>query len=98
MAIIFYGLINEMLDLSKLEAGKMELKLIEGDVINFIRYIVESFQSIAESQKKCIICYPIDFVIAKYDAEKLRQIITNLLSNALEVYSQKGDIYQLISF
>ena len=91
-------LVNEMLDLSKLEAGKMELNLVQGDVINFIRYIVESFHSIAESQgKKMHYLASVDFVFTTYDAEKIRQIITNLLSNALKFTAPKGDIYISIS-
>jgi signal transduction histidine kinase len=36
-------LVNEMLDLSKLETGKMSLQLVNGDMINFLRYIVDPF-------------------------------------------------------
>ncbi|MBL0307559.1 MAG: hypothetical protein IPQ25_16460 [Chitinophagaceae bacterium] len=46
------NLVNEMLDLSKLEDGKMTLNLVKGDIITFLRYIVESFQSLAASQQK----------------------------------------------
>jgi ligand-binding sensor domain-containing protein len=46
------NLVNQMLDLSKLETGKMELQLVRGDVIHFLRYVVESFHSLAESQQK----------------------------------------------
>ena len=92
-------LVNEMLDLSKLEAGKMELNLVEGDIINFIRYIVESFHSMAEAQdKKMHYLSNIDAAFAKYDAEKIRQIITNLLSNALKFTFKKGDIYVSVSW
>ncbi len=91
-------LVNEMLDLSKLEAGKMELNLTQGDVINFIRYIVESFHSVAESQdKKMHYLSSIDTMYAQYDQEKIRQIVSNLLSNALKFTSKKGDIYLSIS-
>jgi signal transduction histidine kinase/DNA-binding response OmpR family regulator len=91
-------LVNEMLDLSKLEAGKMELNLSQGDVINFIRYIVESFHSVAESQdKKMHYLSSLDNMYVKYDEEKIRQIISNLLSNALKFTSKKGDIYISIS-
>jgi signal transduction histidine kinase/DNA-binding response OmpR family regulator len=91
-------LVNEMLDLSKLEAGKMELNLIEGDVINFIRYIIESFHSVAESQdKKMHYLSSIDTMYVKYDEEKIRHIVSNLLSNALKFTSKKGDIYLSIS-
>ena len=37
------NLVNEMLDLSKLETGKMPLQLVNGDIINFLRYIVNLF-------------------------------------------------------
>ena len=80
------NLVNEMLDLSKLETGKMDLQLIHGDIINFLRYIVESFHSLAESQHKQMhFLSDVDSLHTKYDPEKLRQIIANLLSNA-EVY------------
>ncbi len=91
-------LINEMLDLSKLESGKMSLQLVQGDIINFLRYIVESFHSLAESQKKQLhFLSEIDSFITAYDPEKMRQIIANLLSNALKFTPQKGNIYISVS-
>jgi len=76
------NLVNEMLDLSKLEAGKMELRSEAGDVVNFIRYIVESFHSIAESKGvKLHYLASLDRYYTQYDTEKLRQILSNLLSN-----------------
>lgn len=91
-------LVNEMLDLSKLEDGKMTLHLINGDVVNFLRYIVESFQSLAAGQQKQFhFLSDTDELTVAYDAEKLRQIITNLLSNALKFTPAKGNVYVSIS-
>jgi signal transduction histidine kinase/DNA-binding response OmpR family regulator len=88
------NLVNEMLDLSKLETGKMQLQLINGDVINFLRYIVESFHSLAESQQKQVhFLTDIDAMYVAYDPEKIRQIITNLMSNALKFTPEKGNVY-----
>jgi signal transduction histidine kinase/DNA-binding response OmpR family regulator/ligand-binding sensor domain-containing protein len=88
------NLVNEMLDLSKLESGKMSLQLINGDVINFLRYIVESFHSLAESQQKQLhFLTELDALQVAYDPEKTRQIIANLLSNALKFTPEKGNIY-----
>jgi signal transduction histidine kinase/DNA-binding response OmpR family regulator len=88
------NLVNEMLDLSKLEGGKMSLQLVNGDVINFLRYIVESFHSLAESQKKQLhFLSELDSLHTSYDPEKMRQIISNLLSNALKFTPQNGNIY-----
>jgi signal transduction histidine kinase/DNA-binding response OmpR family regulator/ligand-binding sensor domain-containing protein len=92
------NLVNEMLDLSKLEDGKMTLHLVKGDVINFLRYVVESFQSLAASQQKQFhFLADADELVVAYDAEKLRQIITNLLSNALKFTPAKGNVYVSIS-
>jgi signal transduction histidine kinase/DNA-binding response OmpR family regulator/ligand-binding sensor domain-containing protein len=92
------NLVNEMLDLSKLETGKMQLQLVNGDIINFLRYVVESFHSLAESQQKQLhFLAAMDVLHMKYDPEKIRQIIANLLSNALKFTPQKGNIYISIS-
>ncbi len=92
------NLVNEMLDLSKLEDGKMTLHVINGDIITFLRYIVESFQSLAASQQKQFhFLADIDELIVAFDAEKIRQIITNLFSNALKFTPESGNIYVSIS-
>ena len=92
------NLVNEMLDLSKLEAGKMELHTETGDVVNFIRYIVESFHSFAETKGvKFHYLSSLDSYYTRFDTEKLRQILSNLFSNALKFSSDNGDVYISIS-
>ncbi len=88
------NLVNEMLDLSKLETGKMQLQLAKADIINFLRYIVESFHSLAESQQKQVhFLSEIDSLYVEFDQEKIRQIVSNLLSNALKFTPERGNIY-----
>lgn len=88
------NLVNQLLDLSKLETGKMQLQLSQGDVIQFLRYVVESFHSLAESQQKQLhFLTEIDTLYIEHDREKLRQIISNLLSNAIKFTPEKGNIY-----
>lgn len=88
------NLVNQMLDLAKLESGKMTIQLIKGDFISFLRYIVESFQSLAVSQQKQFHFLPErDELIVAFDPEKIRQIITNLLSNALKFTPPGGNVY-----
>lgn len=87
-------LINELLDLSKLETGKMQLQITEGDFIQFIKYVVESYQKLAEAEQKQLHFFTdIDSLHINYDEEKVRQILSNLLSNALKFTPEKGNIY-----
>jgi signal transduction histidine kinase/DNA-binding response OmpR family regulator/ligand-binding sensor domain-containing protein len=88
------NLVNQMLDLSKLETGKMSLQLSQGNIIQFLRYVVESFHSLAESQQKYLHFHTdLDALSVEYDEDKVKQIISNLLSNAIKFTDQKGNIY-----
>ena len=84
-------LVNELLDLSKLESQKMELNFIKGDIIPFIKYLSESFHSMAdESHIKLTVYAEIDTLIMDYDVDKLSAIIYNLISNAIK-FSNKSE-------
>lgn len=88
------NLVNELLDLSKLETGKMQLHLSKNDVVAFLRYVVESFQSLSKSQQKQLhFLAEIDSSYIEFDQEKLRQIVSNLLSNAIKFTPEQGNIY-----
>jgi signal transduction histidine kinase/DNA-binding response OmpR family regulator/sugar lactone lactonase YvrE len=91
-------LVNEMLDLSKLESGKMTLQLKNADFISFLRYNVESFQSLAATEQKQLhMLSDSDTLILAFDAEKMRQIIANLFSNALKFTPAHGNVYVSVS-
>jgi CheY-like chemotaxis protein/two-component sensor histidine kinase len=77
------GLINEILDLSKIEAGKMELYLEEVDLaglVEEVRAIVEPL-AVANANRLEIIC-PSALSTLRTDRTKLKQSLLNLLSNA----------------
>ncbi len=86
-------LINQLLDLSKLETGKSKLQVSEGDITEFIRRIVLSFLSLAESKN---IRYDYDLPELPhpvyFDGDKLEKILTNLISNAFKFTSPEGEI------
>ena len=79
------GLINQLLDLSKLEAGQVKPEPKPGDLAAFLRVLTSSFTSLAESrgigfrvsQNESI--YP-----ARFDADKVEKIVSNLLANAFK--------------
>lgn len=86
-------LVNEMLDLSKLESGNMELQLIQADVIPFVKYLSESFHSLAQDKQISLMVYSeIDELLMDFDANKLSVIISNVLSNAVKFTPSGGKI------
>jgi len=86
-------LINQLLDLSKLESGQMKLFLSEGDIIQFVKVIVASFESLAQS-KNIIFHYRIPETPYScfYDSDKLEIILNNLLSNAFKFTLEGGKV------
>ncbi|MFC4633340.1 ATP-binding protein [Dokdonia ponticola] len=86
-------LVNELLDLAKVESGSMELDLTQIDVVPFIKYFSESFHSLAESKNINLTVYSeIDSVEMDIDVNKLASIISNLLSNAIKFTAPHGKI------
>lgn len=86
-------LINQLLDLSKVEAGKMKLAAKPGDIVSIVRTMVLSFSSLADRKGIELVFDSSQERIATYfDQEKLENIISNLLSNALKFTPEGGKI------
>lgn len=86
-------LVNQLLDISRLDSGYMKLVLEEGDAIGHLRMLVNEFLSLAETRQ---ITYKIDIpdVSIKnwYDREKTEKVCANLLSNAFKFTPEFGTI------
>ncbi len=86
-------LINELLDLSKLESGKLNLNLIHQDLIVYLQYLTESFYSTAMQKNIRLVFHSEEKVVMMdYDEEKIQQIVYNLISNALKFTTDAGKI------
>ncbi|MFQ5675785.1 MAG: ATP-binding protein, partial [bacterium] len=86
-------LINQLLDLSKLEAGSMGLKARPENIVQLLKGIVLSFSSLAERKKiKLTFNAPDEEIILYVDRDKLEKIVANLLSNAFKFTPQGGAI------
>lgn len=91
-------LINQMLDLSKLESKAMPLHMEQGDIIIFIKYLFESFHSFAESKNiRMHFSREMETFQMDFDREKIQQILSNLLSNAIKFSPAEGLITLLIA-
>ncbi|MCB0668223.1 MAG: response regulator, partial [Saprospiraceae bacterium] len=87
------NLVNEMLDLAKIESGNMELELGQSDVVPFLKYVSESFNSLAEENQISLTIYSeIDSLMMDFDPNKLTSIVSNLLSNAIKFTPAEGKI------
>jgi signal transduction histidine kinase/ligand-binding sensor domain-containing protein/AraC-like DNA-binding protein len=90
-------LINKMLDLSKLEAGKLEPEYVQGDIIKYLGYLVESFHSLAHSQKVTLSFHAFtESLPMDYDPGKCRQVVGNLISNAIKFTPEYGRIKMVV--
>ncbi len=88
------NLVNQILDLKKLESGSQQLNLSQGDVIQYLRYIAESHQNYAENEGLHLhFLSSENSLIMDYDPDKLLRIISNLLSNAVKNTPSGQHIY-----
>lgn len=90
-------LVNQLLDLSRLDSGKMNLQIIKGDVLQLLRSLTASFDSMAErKQIHYHVHFPEQTPIAFFDKDKLEKIFTNLLSNAFKYTPEKGTVSVIV--
>ncbi len=86
-------LVNQLLDLSKIEAGKLKLEVSKGNIVSFVKGIALSFESLSESKDITLkISSDKEFIELYFDKEKMNKILTNILSNALKFTPEGGKI------
>ncbi len=91
-------LLNDILDLSKIEAGKMELQPQEFNFTAFLKTIVDIFHMRADQKNISFIYEPLtELPVAIYaDEKRLRQVLINLLGNAIK-FTEKGQVVFKVS-
>ncbi|KAL6968617.1 hypothetical protein U1Q18_034418 [Sarracenia purpurea var. burkii] len=87
------GILNSILDTSKIEAGKMQLEEEEFDLAQLLEEVVDLYHPIGMKKGLDVILDPCDGSISKFsnvkgDRTKLKQILSNLLSNAIKFTSE----------
>jgi adenylate cyclase len=86
------NLINEILDLSKIEAGKVELHLEKFDLQIMIRDVAMTIEPMTQKNgNSLIVACPEDLGAIRTDQTRLRQIVLNLLSNASK-FTENGKV------
>jgi two-component system, NtrC family, sensor kinase len=86
------GLINQVLDLSKIEAGKLELNPQTVQLAPLINDVISTAGQLAEQNKnRLVVAAPEDLGALTVDPMRLRQILLNLLSNACK-FTKAGEV------
>ena len=88
-------LLNNLLDLAKLEAGRMELELKENDLAQTLVSCLAEQETLINEQQLQIKTNIIENSQAVYDATRIGQVITNLLSNAVK-FTPEGKVISII--
>ena len=92
------SLINDVLDLSKIEAGKLQLQLHPTDIHELVAEIVDMFRPDVHEKNIFLEC---EFDVATndpllLDSQRMRQILMNLLSNAIK-YTERGGVKVIVA-
>jgi PAS domain S-box-containing protein len=86
------GLIDDILDLSKIEAGKMELFIEPFDVSGLVHDVVTTIKPLVEKNSNtCQVSCPDDVGYMRADLMRVRQVLFNLLSNACK-FTEEGSV------
>ncbi len=87
-------LVDDLLDVSRISQGKIELKTARLDLVELVRQAAESVRGLYEQQGKQLqIDLPIAPIYVQGDATRLAQVITNLLTNGARYTGERGQVW-----
>lgn len=82
------GIINDLLDLSKIEAGKMDFNFAPANISTVIGYVKSALSEVAKSKGVELIAKEAENLPdTKFDTQRLEQVLSNLVSNAIKFTS-----------
>jgi signal transduction histidine kinase/DNA-binding response OmpR family regulator len=92
------GLVNQLLDMAKLESGSMALDLRRGDLGQTVRDVFETFLPLAEKHGVYLTLHGVDLTTfqmsnLEFDAGKVELVLNNLISNALKFTPAGGKVH-----
>ena len=92
-AVRLSGIINDLLDLSKVEAGKMEFRFANHKINNSIDYVKNALDNLAKEKNIALTTsYSNDIDELYIDPQRIEQVLTNLVSNAIKFTPEGGKI------
>jgi signal transduction histidine kinase len=86
------GLINAVLDLSRIEAGRLTLSIADFSLLEVVQTVLTSVESLAaEKQLALTISVPPDLPPAQGDEQRIAQVLLNLVGNAIK-FTETGEV------
>ncbi|MFX0020577.1 MAG: PAS domain S-box protein [Promethearchaeota archaeon] len=86
------NLINDILKTAELESGKMQLKKSEGDLILLIKHCINELSGLSKLRNHSIDLKIHDTLVFYFEKEKIHQVLSNILSNAIKFTPPFGRI------
>ena len=84
--------VNDLLDVSKLEAGRLELRYSEVNLPELLGFVASHFEALAEERGIHLALHLPQTLTVQVDAEKVQRVVLNLLSNAFKFTPSAGRI------
>ncbi len=86
------ALVNQLLDLSRIEAQQMKLRTQETEIVEFVRGVAASFESLAVRRSIQLSVAWTEPIVGYIDSDVMEKILTNLLSNAFKFTNDGGQV------
>jgi signal transduction histidine kinase/ligand-binding sensor domain-containing protein/AraC-like DNA-binding protein len=88
-----HTLIDQLLDIRKMELNEISLKVAKGDIISFTKQILTSFENLAQIKKISLtLISDVATIELWYDWDKMEKILNNLITNAIKFTPVTGKI------
>lgn len=84
--------VNDLLDLARLDARKMELRLVRVDLAQLVRDVAGQFDALAPQRALTYVVHAPESLVAQIDPEKIERVLLNMLSNAFKFTPAGGRI------
>lgn len=86
------NLVNQTLDIRKIETRAMRLDLVQADIIKFIRELTDDFSRLSQKNVSLQFSTNVGSLVMPFDEDKMRKVMNNLLSNAYKFTPEGGEI------